>query len=168
MKKTLQSAKSPFWFLPFIQQTATSREILSGLKEAMASYGWNIIAVLIKELNPSDEVAKALSDKIATIRNSEGQAEAKRQAGIGIANERTAIMEGLATAAENASDELGISKTEALHLIVLTQYFDTQRSLAEHSASTVIFADKSIGGMESLRDEVAKGFLAAKKVSAAQ
>lgn len=146
----------------FAQQTATSREVLTGLKEAMRQYGWNIIAVLIKELKPSDEVAKALNDKIATIRKAEGDAEAQRLAGVGIAQEREAIMEGLATAATEASKELGITESEALHLIVLTQYFDTQKSLAEHSDATVIFADKSASGVESVREEIAKGFLTAR------
>jgi regulator of protease activity HflC (stomatin/prohibitin superfamily) len=148
----------------FAQQTTTSRDILSGLKQAMEQYGWKIIAVLIKELKPSDEVASALSSKISTIRTAEGEAEAKRQAGIGIANERTAIMEGLASAAKDASTELRISEEEALHLIVLTQYFDTQRSLAEHSKATVIFSDKSVNGLESVRDEIARGFLTANSV----
>ena len=87
-------------------------EILSTVREAMGQYGYEIVNVLITDIRPEASVLAAMNEinasrrqreaafekgeaeKLLKIKASEADAEAKRLAGVGMANMRAALAQG--------------------------------------------------------------------------
>src|SRR5207249_4069015 len=83
----------------------------------------------------SDPVAhsRGEAEKILVVKKAEAQAESKALQGQGIANERRAIIEGLQNSIEQFQRVVGGSSSqEVMQLVLVTQYFDTLKSIGEN------------------------------------
>lgn len=71
---------------------------------------------------------KAEGEKILQIKQAEAEAKSKYLAGLGIARQRQAIVEGLKESVLGFSNSVpGASSKDIMDMILITQYFDTMR-----------------------------------------
>ena len=76
--------------------------------------------------------ARGEAEKILVVKKAEAEAESKALQGQGIANQRKAIIEGLQVSIEQFQKVVeGASAKEVMQLVMITQYFDTLKSIGE-------------------------------------
>lgn len=150
------------------------------LTKTMDDFGYTIVTALVTDINPAENVKKAMNeinaqkrlkeaamekgegDKILVVKNAEAQSESKRLQGEGIAKERLAIVDGLEQSVKKMK-EAGIENSEeVMGILLLTQYFDTMKTMGEKGNST-IFLPASPEGIGSLRNEITTAIMSAKK-----
>ncbi len=147
--------------------------VKSELDVSMKVYGFEIPNALVTDVNPADNVKAAMNDiqtqqrlqvaaaakgeanKILVVKNAEAEAESKRLQGEGIAKQRSAIVDGLRDSIAAFTGQIGsVSASEALNLVLLTQYFDTLKEIGVSSGSKVILVPHSPGGMSDIAEQV--------------
>ena len=172
----------------------TKEEIAHSIQEqlckSMESFGFAILASPITDINPDDQVKRAMNEinkqrrlrvaaedegeavKIRAIKEAEAEAarteiqakadaEAKFMQGQGIARQRQAIMTGLRDSVNAFKSEVsGVDAKVVMDLMVVTQYFDMLKDVGASSKSNAVFMNHSPGALEDLAQAVQKGFMA--------
>jgi len=131
----------------------------------MHTYGWEIIQVLIADIEPDPKVKNAMNeintaqrlrvatvdkaeaDKILVVKKAEADAESKYLGGVGIARQRKAIAEGMRDTVIAFTEKVPDSTPqEIMDLVLVTQYFDTLKEIGEKSRASTIFLPSSRDG----------------------
>jgi regulator of protease activity HflC (stomatin/prohibitin superfamily) len=105
---------------------------------------------------------EAEAQKIKVVKEAEAQAESKELQGIGIANQRKAIISGFQESIDDMKKIEGINTTDVLSLILLTQYFDTLKDVAQSESNTIMLPNSPSGFTdisEQIRNAVISGNL---------
>ena len=85
--------------------------------------------------------ARGEAEKILVVKKAEAEAESKALQGQGIANQRKAIIEGLQVSIEQFQKVVeGASSKEVMQLVLVTQYFDTLKSIGESDKTNTLFS----------------------------
>lgn len=153
---------------------------LAGL---MAEVGYSILKALVTNIDPDEKVKaamneineqqrlrmaaqeKAEAEKIIRVKKAEAEAEGMRLQGIGVANQRKAIMEGLAESIHALQNELPqASMSELTNLVLTAQYYDTIKEIGSHDKSNSIFLPHTSVGVQDFTSQV-KNIISAKKVT---
>ncbi len=155
-----------------------AKDVEERLKERMHIYGFEIVRALVNDVIPPDKVLQAMNEvntqqrlqeaakaegeknKILVVKAAEAQAESKKLQGIGIANQRRAIIAGYKDSIDDFQTAIkGLSPREIMDMTVITQYFDTLEKLGGDARSKVVFLPSSpnaVGDfMNQLRTTVA-------------
>jgi len=140
--------------------------VKNSLSETMSTYGYQILQVLITDLDPDQRVKNAMNeinsskrlkyavaeraegDKILKVKSAEAEAEAKYLSGVGVAKQRKAIVDGLRSSIVDFSDGVkGTTSKDIMDLLLLTQYFDCIRDVgtAPHCRTTFVPSSRSAG-----------------------
>jgi regulator of protease activity HflC (stomatin/prohibitin superfamily) len=159
--------------------------IKEGVGEAIEDFGYKIIQTLVTDIKVDKRIVDAMNDivaserekqaaiekaeaqKIVKIKEAEAEAESKKLQGMGIANERKAIIEGLVESIEDVKKLDDVSTKEILNLILLTQYFDTLKDVANADSNTIMLPGTPQGFnniSEEIREAIISGNLASKKL----
>ena len=143
----------------FASQSSIAAAVKHELDVDMAAFGYEIVNVLVTDIIPDAKVKSAMNDinaaqreqvaaaargeaeKILVVKKAEAEAESKALQGQGIANQRRAIIEGLRGSIEDFQKALGdASAKEVMQLVLVTQYFDTLKSIGESDkTNTLLF-----------------------------
>ena len=142
----------------FEQKEDIANSVKNELTEAMGEYGWQILQVLIADIEPDPKVKSAMNeinaaqririatvdkaeaDKIVIVKKAEAEAEAMYLGGVGIAKQRKAIIEGLRDSVLSFDGSVqGSSPREVMDIVMVTQYFDTLKDLSEKSHPGIVF-----------------------------
>ncbi|KAK4380453.1 hypothetical protein RND71_002315 [Anisodus tanguticus] len=126
--------------------------------EIAKTVGKRLTKTLIVDIEPDDQVKssmneinaasrfreaayeKAEREKILQIKQAEGEAKSKYLAGLGIARQRQAIVEGLKASVIGFSTSVpGASTKDVMDMILITQYFDTMKEIGVSSNSSDVF-----------------------------
>lgn len=145
--------------------------VKNALAETMTSYGYQIVQVLITDLDPDQKVKQAMNeinsskrlkyavaeraegDKILQVKAAEAEAEAKYLSGVGVAKQRKAIVDGLRGSIVNFQGSVeGSSTKEVMDLLLLTQYFDMLQSVGSEPHCKTVFVPSSSGSTTELRN----------------
>merc|ERR1712228_914115 len=142
----------------------------------MSRYGYDIINVLITDIQPEASVWAAMNqinaarrqrdaaiekgeaEKILKVKSSEADAEAKRLAGVGMANMRSEIARGFQMSIQ-AMKESGITEQDSMHMMLVTQYLDTLKDFAGSHGSIIV--PHGPGSVKDLESQIREGFLSA-------
>ncbi|RNF22033.1 hypersensitive-induced reaction protein 1 [Trypanosoma conorhini] len=127
------------------------------LKERLSQYGFTLEATLVTQIEPTRELQEAIAqtqlnayrrtaaehkaelDKIVKIKASEAEFEEKRLAGVGLALERRAIMEGLQSSIESFVDSVpGVGARDVVQLLLMNQYFDSLKEVGNTGRNQVV------------------------------
>ena len=153
--------------------------VSSGLKSKINAYGYDIDGSPVTDIQPDEKVRAAMNEinaasrlreaaeqqgealKIKTVKAAEAEKESKKLQGEGIAAERIAIAEGIRTSVAALIDirEGGVSPEEAMRTLILTQYFDTLRSIGAQSRASTVFLPHSPGGAADLSRQIAEAIM---------
>ena len=134
----------------FASQSGIAAAVKQELDADMAAFGYEIVNVLVTDIVPDAKVKSAMNDinaaqreqvaanargeaeKILVVKKAEAEAESKALQGQGIANQRKAIIEGLQGSIEQFQKAVaGTSTSDVMQLVLITQYFDTIKSIGE-------------------------------------
>ena len=153
----------------FASKDVIATHVSNELKATMEQYGYLIEKALVTDISPAQSVrdamneinaqqrlavaaeARAKAEKVLIVGAAEGEAEAKRLSGEGIANQRKAIADGLALQFETLT-KAGIEEANAT--LLLNQYLDTMIQVANASNTNTVFLNGSPGGLGTLSDEI--------------
>jgi regulator of protease activity HflC (stomatin/prohibitin superfamily) len=95
------------------------------------------------------------------VKKAEAEAESKALQGQGIANQRRAIIEGLRGSIEDFQKALGdASAKEVMQLVLVTQYFDTLKSIGESDKTNTLFLSHTPGAVQSISEQVMQSLAA--------
>merc|ERR1719277_2514086 len=148
-------------------------EILTSVQEAMGKFGYDVIKVLITDLQPERSVLNAMNeinaskrqreaayergeaDKVLKIKASEADAEAKRLAGVGMAQMRAAMAQGYKDSMV-FMQESGMTSKESMHMMVMTQYLDTLKDFANGKSSIMVPHGPS--AVKDMQKQIEDGF----------
>ncbi|KAG8051496.1 hypothetical protein GUJ93_ZPchr0001g29609 [Zizania palustris] len=155
----------------FGQKKEVARAVEEELAKAMTMYGYEIVQTLIVDIEPDEVVKRAMNDinaaarlrvaaaergeadKIQQVKRAEGEAEAKYLAGVGVARQRQAIVEGLKRFVPNEKD--------VMDMVLVTQYFDTIRDIGATSRSSTVFIPHGPNAVRDMAAQVRDGMLQA-------
>lgn len=140
----------------FERKDTVALAVKAELAEAMDDFGYSIIKALVTDIDPAEKVKMAMNEinaqtrlraasaekaegeKIIQVKNAEAEAESKALQGVGIANQRKAIINGLQESVAGLQDATGADPTQVMALILMTQYFDTLKSLGGNGTHTIL------------------------------
>jgi regulator of protease activity HflC (stomatin/prohibitin superfamily) len=157
-----------------------AKNVAEKLKASMAEYGYEIVTVLVRDIDPDSKVKESMNEinaaqrfqsaanargegeKILVVKKAEAEAESKKLQGEGIANQRKAIISGLQESLELFQKGVeGATARDAMELVLLTQYFDTLKEIGAQGKSNTIFIPHSPGGVSDIAAQIRDSILAA-------
>ena len=169
----------------FASQSGIAAAVKQELDADMAGFGYEIVNVLVTDIVPDAKVKSAMNDinaaqreqvaanargeaeKILVVKKAEAEAESKALQGQGIANQRKAIIEGLQGSIEQFQKAVGDATTsEVMQLVLITQYFDTLKSIGETDKTNTLFLSHSPGSVKDIADQVMQSMLIAERAKA--
>lgn len=105
---------------------------------------------------------KAEAEKILQIKKAEGEAESKYLAGVGIARQRQAIVDGLRDSVLAFSENVpGTTAKDIMDMVLVTQYFDTMKEIGASSKSSSVFIPHGPGAVRDVAAQIRDGLLQA-------
>ena len=103
---------------------------------------------------------KAEAEKILQIKKAEGDAESKYLAGLGIARQRQAIVDGLRDTVLAFSENVpGTTSKDVMDMVLVTQYFDTLNEIGASSKSNSVFVPHGPGAVKDISSQIREGLL---------
>jgi regulator of protease activity HflC (stomatin/prohibitin superfamily) len=167
----------------FASQSSIALAVKQELDSDMATFGYEIVNVLVTDIVPDSKVKSAMNDinaaqreqvaanargeaeKILVVKKAEAEAESKALQGQGIANQRKAIIEGLQTSVEQFQKAVeGATSKEVMQLVLVTQYFDTLKSIGENDKTNTLFLSHSPAAVSEVSDQILKSMLVANSI----
>lgn len=169
----------------FSSQSSIAATVKHELDVDMAAFGYEIVNVLVTDIIPDAKVKAAMNDinaaqraqvaanargeaeKVLVVKKAEAEAESKALQGQGIANQRRAIIEGLQGSIEQFQKAVGgTSAAEVMQLVLITQYFDTLRSIGENNKSNTLFLPHSPASVKDISEQIMQSMLVADRARA--
>jgi len=168
----------------FASQSSIAMAVKKELDTDMAGFGYEIVNVLVTDIVPDAKVKSAMNDinaaqreqvaaaargeaeKILVVKKAEAEAESKALQGQGIANQRKAIVEGLQASIEQFQKAVeGATARDVMQLVMVTQYFDTLKSIGESDRTNTLFLSHSAGAVKEVGDQILTAILAANQAT---
>jgi len=168
----------------FASQSSIAAAVKQELDSDMAAFGYEIVNVLVTDIVPDAKVKSAMNDinaaqreqvaatargeadKILVVKKAEAEAESKALQGQGIANQRKAIVEGLQTSIEQFQKAVdGATAKDVMQLVLITQYFDTLKSIGESDKTNTLFLAHSPGAVKEVSDQILESMLLAQNAT---
>jgi regulator of protease activity HflC (stomatin/prohibitin superfamily) len=168
----------------FASQSSIAAAVKQELDADMATFGYEIVNVLVTDIVPDAKVKAAMNDinaaqreqvaanargeaeKILVVKKAEAESESKALQGQGIANQRKAIIEGLQVSIEQFQKVVdGASAKEVMQLVMVTQYFDTLKSIGESDKTNTLFLSHSPGSVKDVSDQIMQSMIIAERAS---
>jgi regulator of protease activity HflC (stomatin/prohibitin superfamily) len=166
----------------FASQAGIASAVKQELDADMATFGYEIVNVLVTDIVPDAKVKSAMNDinaaqreqvaasargeaeKILVVKKAEAEADSKALQGQGIANQRKAIIEGLQSSIEQFQKIVGGTTTsEVMQLVLVTQYFDTLKSIGETDKTNTLFLSHAPGAVKEISDQILQSMLVAER-----
>ena len=164
----------------FANQSSIALAVKKELDADMAGFGYEIVNVLVTDIVPDSKVKSAMNDinaaqreqvaaaargeaeKILVVKKAEAEAESKALQGQGIANQRKAIVEGLQSSIEQFQKAVeGATAKDVMQLVMVTQYFDTLKSIGETDRTNTLFLSHSPGAVTDVGQQILQSLMAA-------
>ena len=168
----------------FATQSSIAAAVKQELDADMATFGYEIVNVLVTDIVPDQKVKSAMNDinaaqreqvaanargeaeKILVVKKAEAEAESKALQGQGIANQRKAIIEGLQVSIEQFQKVVdGASSKDVMQLVMVTQYFDTLKSIGENDKTNTLFLSHSPGAVKDVSEQIMESMVVATRAN---
>jgi regulator of protease activity HflC (stomatin/prohibitin superfamily) len=168
----------------FEKKDEIAMAVKSELDNVMDDFGYGIVKALVTDIDPDANVKRSMNeinaaqrlreaavqqaeaDKIRVVKAAEGEAESKALQGIGIANQRKAIIDGLKESVENFNKSIdGTRAEDVMNLVLMTQYFDTLKEIGLSSKNNTIMIPHSPGGMGDISEQMRNAVITANEVA---
>ena len=177
-------AKVPTMILDdvFEKKEDIATDVEQSLTERLQFYGYSLVRALVNDIQPDAGVADAMNEinrqqrlrvaaehegeakKIIVVKAAEADADSKRLSGEGIADQRTAIVEGLRESVSKTSKTLGVEATSVMTLVLMTQYYDMLTDVGKNSKTNTIMLPHTPGAVGSIQEQIIASLETSKKV----
>ncbi|HEM2538274.1 TPA: SPFH domain-containing protein [Streptococcus suis] len=156
----------------FEKKDEIALEVQKQVAEEMSTYGYVIVKTLITKVEPDAEVKQSMNeinaaqrkrvaaqelaeaDKIKIATAAEAEAEKDRLHGVGIAQQRKAIVDGLADSIRELKESnVSLSEEQIMSILLTNQYLDTLNNFAQGGNQT-IFLPGNPEGVEDIRTQI--------------
>lgn len=150
-------------------------EVQHQVADEMASYGYIIVKTLITKVEPDADVKQSMNeinaaqrkrmaaqelaeaDKIKIVTAAEAEAEKDRLHGVGIAQQRKAIVDGLSESIKELKEsDISLTEEEIMGILLTNQYLDTLNTFANKGNQT-IFLSNNPNGIADIKQEIIAG-----------
>lgn len=168
----------------FSEKDKIAKAVQIELADIMEEYGFKIIKALITDIDPDAKVKHAMNEinaakrmkeaakeyaeaeKIKVVKAAEAEAESKQLQGVGIANQRIAIANGMKQSVEEVRGAMedGVTGQQVMNMLFMTQHYDTVARLAEQGVNT-IFMPYSPTTVGDLQTQIQSSLLAADTIT---
>jgi regulator of protease activity HflC (stomatin/prohibitin superfamily) len=154
------------------------------LEQIMDDFGYGILKALVTDIDPDANVKQSMNqinaaqrlrvaaveeaeaNKIRVVKAAEAEAESKALQGKGIADQRTAIVNGLQESVSDFKQSVeGTSAQDVMNLVLMTQYFDTLKDVGSGANSNTIMIPHSPAGMSDISEQLRTAMITANEVS---
>ena len=151
------------------------KEELSGM---MGDFGYGILKALVTNLDPDEKVKSAMNEineqqrlrmaaqekgeaeKILRVKNAEAEAESMKLQGMGVANQRKAIIDGLKQSIQEFQEGIsGVSAGDVMGLVMMAQYYDTLKEIGAKDKTNTILLPHSPGGLHDIAVQLREGII---------
>jgi regulator of protease activity HflC (stomatin/prohibitin superfamily) len=148
------------------------------LEGLMSDFGYDILKALVTNIDPDEKVKTAMNEineqqrlrmaaqekgeaeKILRVKNAEAEAESMRLQGIGVANQRKAIIEGLKQSIQEFQQGISdVTSADVMGLVMMTQYYDTLKEIGARDKNSTILLPHSPGGLKDITDQIRNGIM---------
>ena len=155
----------------FEKKDEIALEVQKQVAEEMSTYGYIIVKTLITKVEPDAEVKQSMNeinaaqrkrvaaqelaeaDKIKIVTAAE--AEKDRLHGVGIAEQRKAIVDGLADSIKELKGaNVELTEEQIMSILLTNQYLDTLNNFADKQGNNTIFLPANPDGVESIRTQI--------------
>lgn len=155
----------------FAEKDKIALAVKKELSATMRQFGFDFIKALVTDIDPDQKVKHSMNEinaakrmkmaarevaegeKIRVVAAAEAEAESKRLQGEGIANQRTAIANGLKRSVEEVRHAMDTSVTskDVMNMLFMTQHYDTISRLGEHGVNTIFvpYSPDSVGALQT-------------------
>lgn len=156
----------------FEKKDEIALEVQHQVAEEMSTYGYIIVKTLITKVEPNAEVKQSMNeinaaqrkrvaaqelanaDKIKIVTAAEAEAEKDHLHGVGIAQQRKAIVDGLAESIQELKDaNVGMTEEQIMSILLTNQYLDTLNTFAAKGNQT-LFLPNHPEGIEDIRTQI--------------
>ncbi|MCK6353663.1 SPFH domain-containing protein, partial [Streptococcus agalactiae] len=148
----------------FEKKDEIALEVQHQVAEEMSTYGYIIVKTLITKVEPDAEVKQSMNeinaaqrkrvaaqelanaDKIKIVTAAEAEAEKDRLHGVGIAQQRKAIVDGLADSIQELKDaNVTLTEEQIMSILLTNQYLDTLNTFAINGNQTIFLPNNPEG-----------------------
>lgn len=152
--------------------------VKEGLQETMEQYGYGIARALVNDIDPDRKVKTAMNEinaaqrlrkaaeergeaeKILRVKQAQGEAESKKLQGVGIADQRKAIVDGLRESVQEFQSGVpGVTSADVMQLVLMTQYFDMLKDIGATSRANTILLPHSPGSLGDLSHQLKEAIM---------
>lgn len=164
----------------FSEKDKIAKAVQTELADTMKEYGYFIIKALITDIDPDSKVKHAMNEinaakrmkeaakeyaeaeKIKVVAAAEAEAESKKLQGVGIADQRIAIANGMKQSVEEVKGAMedGVTGQQVMNMLFMTQHYDTISRLADQGVNT-IFVPYSPGTVGDLQTQIQSSLISA-------
>ena len=154
----------------FEKKDEIALEVQHQVAEEMTAYGYIIVKTLITKVEPDAEVKQSMNEINAAQRKrvaaqelaeadkmkivTAAEAEKDRLHGVGIAQQRKAIVDGLAESiAELKEANVGMSEEQIMSILLTNQYLDTLNTFADKGNQT-LFLPNNPNGVDDIHTQI--------------
>ena len=157
----------------FEKKDEIALEVQKQVAEEMSTYGYIIVKTLITKVEPDAEVKQSMNeinaaqrkrvaaqelaeaDKIKIVTAAEAEAEKDRLHGVGIAEQRKAIVDGLADSIKELKGaNVDLTEEQIMSILLTNQYLDTLNNFADKEGNNTIFLPANPEGVENIRTQI--------------
>ena len=157
----------------FEKKDEIALEVQKQVAEEMSTYGYIIVKTLITKVEPDAEVKQSMNeinaaqrkrvaaqelaeaDKIKIVTAAEAEAEKDRLHGVGIAEQRKAIVDGLADSLKELKGaNVDLTEEQIMSILLTNQYLDTLNNFADKEGNNTIFLPANPDGVENIRTQI--------------
>ena len=157
----------------FEKKDEIALEVQKQVAEEMSTYGYIIVKTLITKVERDAEVKQSMNeinaaqrkrvaaqelaeaDKIKIVTAAEAEAEKDRLHGVGIAEQRKAIVDGLADSIKELKGaNVDLTEEQIMSILLTNQYLDTLNNFADKEGNNTIFLPANPDGVENIRTQI--------------
>ena len=157
----------------FEKKDEIALEVQKQVAEEMSTYGYIIVKTLITKVEPDAEVKQSMNeinaaqrkrvaaqelaeaDKLKIVTAAEAEAEKDRVHGVGIAEQRKAIVDGLADSIKELKGaNVDLTEEQIMSILLTNQYLDTLNNFADKEGNNTIFLPANPDGVENIRTQI--------------
>ena len=157
----------------FEKKDEIALEVQKQVAEEMSTYGYIIVKTLITKVEPDAEVKQSMNeinaaqrkrvaaqelaeaDKIKIVTAAEAEAEKDRLHGVGIAEQRKSIVDGLADSIKELKGaNVDLTEEQIMSILLTNQYLDTLNNFADKEGNNTIFLPANPDGVENIRTQI--------------
>jgi regulator of protease activity HflC (stomatin/prohibitin superfamily) len=154
----------------FERKDDVANAVKKELSEVMDDFGYEIVKALVTDIDPDKHVKDSMNainaaqrdraaaeekgeaEKTLKVKQAEAEATSKKLQGQGIADQRKAIVDGLRESVHSFQESVpGSTAQDVMNLVLITQYFDMLKDIADKSKTNSVFLDHTPGGMADVK-----------------